>query len=213
MLKINKFTTPSKRTHAAVIVETRTISNLKDIIDGHMKWLRGWSLFIFHSDANYHLVKNIPGQKINIRRNLSRDSYSSLLCTKAFWLQIPHEKILIFQHDSMLLKAGIESFLRWDWVGGPSWWQGYNGGLSLRSRSKMIAVVEKCRYAGDSEDMYFHRNIKRVGGSIAPIEVARKFCCEAHFHLGTLGYHGIHNFLQPTEINKIKNQYSYVGML
>ena len=48
----------------------------------------------------------------------------------------------------MLLKSGIEEFLKWDYIGAP--WEKPkegcfvgNGGLSLRTRDKMIEITEK----------------------------------------------------------------------
>lgn len=162
-----------------------------------------WNLFIFHGNGNKHLFRGLDGVKINLNKNLNRNDYSYMLCSSWFWSQIPHEKILIFQHDSMLLRKGIEKFLDWDWIGGPSWWGGYNGGLSLRSRSRMLHVVKQIKYTGGAEDMYFHHHV----GSMAPRHVANEFCCEAYFRLGTLGYHGIHNFMGSRKIHAIKNQY------
>lgn len=208
MLKIRHSFIASKKIHAAVIVETRAIFNLPNIILRHMAMLGSeWRLYIFHGKDNRHLFNNLDARKINLQHNLNRHSYSGLLSTHWFWMQIPHEKILVFQQDSMLLRRGIEQFMEWDWVGAPSWWGGYNGGLSLRSRSKILKVIQECHYTGESEDMYFHRNIGRVGGRIAPPHVADQFACEAYFRLGTLGCHGIHNFHGQSKRRLINTQY------
>lgn len=195
-----------KNSHAAVIVETRHLSGLKTIIEQHMKKLGcGWELYIFHH-LNGGLFEGLKANKINLHRGLDRHSYSRLLTSASFWEQIPHEKILIFQHDSMLLRTGIEEFLEWDWLGGPSGGH-YNGGLSLRSREKSLEVIKANRHGGESEDIYFHYRMSNVGAKVAPKEVAAKFCCERYFRLGTLGYHGIHNFHSQEQIKQIKKQY------
>ncbi len=192
--------------YAAVIVETRNIPDLKSIILNHMKMLDNrWQLYIFHH-LNGMALNGLNAIKINIHKNLDKNSYSSMLATEAFWNQIPHEKILIFQHDSMLLRRGIDKFLEWDWLGGPSGGH-YNGGLSIRSKTKMIEVIKKHRYNGESEDIYFHHRVGSVGAKIAPEHLAKEFCCERYFTLGTLGYHGLHYFHSPEQIKLIKTQY------
>ncbi len=164
-----------------------------------------WKLYIFHGNNNEHLVKNINAKKFNIN-SLTWAGYSNLLCSKEFWLKIPHEKILIFQHDSGLLKKGICEFLEWDWIGTPSWWGGYNGGLTIRSRSKTLEILNRFHYQWESEDFYYHRNMQKIGAKVAPLDIASKFGCE-RFKLGTLGYHGIHNFLNTNQQHTIKTQY------
>lgn len=195
-----------RNSHAAVIVETRHLPDLKTTIEKHMKKLGGvWELYIFHH-LNASIFKDLRATKINIHRNLDRHSYSELLASASFWNQIPHEKILIFQHDSMLLRRGIEEFMQWDWIGGPSG-NHYNGGLSIRSRSKTLDVINRHKHNGESEDIYFHHRMGSVGAKVAPKEAAARFCCERYFRLGTLGYHGLHYFHSQEQINAIKKQY------
>jgi hypothetical protein len=133
-----------------------------------------------------------------------------MLADQDFWNRIPHEKILIFQHDSMLLKRGLEDYLEWNWIGGPSGNGGshYNGGLSIRSKAKTLEVIQKYRHNGEAEDVYFHRGMKNIGAKIAPLEVAQSFCCEKYFKLGTVGYHGLGTFHPHDKINLIKTQYT-----
>lgn len=195
-----------KNSNAAVIVETRYIPDLKITIEKHIKKLGcGWELYVFHH-LNAPLLEGLNATKINLHKNLDRNSYSSLLSSESFWTQIPHEKILIFQHDSMLLRHGIEEFMQWDWIGAPSGGH-YNGGLSLRSRSKTLEVIKSNKYQGESEDMYFHHGMYHIRARVAPKHAASNFCCEKYFRLGTLGYHGIHYFHSAEKIKLIKNQY------
>jgi len=192
--------------YAAVIVETRNIPNLKSTILNHMKMLDDkWQLYIFHH-LNTNAFDGLNAIKINLHRNLDKHSYSSLLATEGFWNQIPHEKILIFQHDSMLLKRGIDKFLEWDWIGAPSGVV-FNGGLSLRTKSKMIEVIKKHRHNGEPEDIYFHQGMQKIKAKIPPYEIAAKFSCERPFRLGTLGYHDIVRYHSLEQIKLIKKQY------
>lgn len=194
---------------AAVIVETRSLPNLKKIIEKHIQMMKSsWELYIFHH-LNVASFEGLKATKINLNRNLDRNSYSRMLASESFWNQIPHEKILIFQHDSMLLKHGIEDFLEWDWIGAPSGggYGHYNGGLSIRSKAKTLEVIRKYSYNGEAEDIYFHRGMKNIGAKVATPEAAGRFCCEKYFRLGTIGYHGLHYFHPPERIKLLQNQY------
>ena len=99
----------------------------------------------------------------------------------------------MFQNDSMLLKSGIEEFLKWDYIGAP--WKTPkegcfvgNGGLSLRTKDKMIEITEK--YASDNgmwEDIYFSKYTN--GDGLADIESARKFAMEDDYYHDPMGIH------------------------
>ena len=80
-------------------------------------------------------------------RNLSNIEHSEYMETSGFWKNVKGEKALIFQTDSLLLRSGIDEFLSYDYVGAP--WRKPkenqlvgNGGLSLRTVSKMIEICE-----------------------------------------------------------------------
>jgi hypothetical protein len=50
--------------------------------------------------------------------NLSNLAHNELMCTHWLWRQAAAERVLIFQTDSLLCRAGIEAFQMWDYVGG-----------------------------------------------------------------------------------------------
>lgn len=200
----------------AVIIETRDIPNLHDIIlNKHRKWLpKNWGLTIYHSNANAHQIKNINANKINIHvNNLPSENYNSILTSDWFWKSLMYDKILIFQSDSEILREGIEDFLQWDYIGSPWKFQthGGNGGLSIRDRQIMLDCIEKEPYEGMSlhgnEDVYFSNLINQTVGKLAPIQECCNFSCESIFKLGTLGYHAIDKHLTELECKQIKNQY------
>ena len=124
----------------------------------------------------------------------------------------------MFQHDSGLLREGIEEFLQWDYVGAPwkesAFWahpkrKGGNGGLSLRNPKKALDLCQ-IRPNGPNigkEDVYFTKYLELVKGNVAPYEVCRKFSCETVFELGTLGYHNISTHLSMDQCEKIMHQY------
>jgi len=183
----------------AVIVENRKL-NIPEIVERHKRFLPSdWQ--IIH--LKYDFIK-------------TADDYNNLFTSKEFWESIPFDKVLIFQHDSGLLRKGIEEFLQYDYVGAPmpkldSWTDGKggNGGLSLRGRDAMIKTIENVPYNkknAEGEDLHFSKYVERYG-NLAPREVCDKFCVEQILKFGTLGYHQIENFLSPDDIDSVMTQY------
>lgn len=159
-----------------------------------------YSHAVFLPDALYWSIDTIK----------SVNEYNSLLTSREFWEKINTENILIIQHDSALLRTGIEEFYKWDYVGAPWTFQnhGGNGGLSFRKKSAMLECIDKVPYNGkDNEDVYFSNALKFLGLNLAPREVCEQFSCEAIFKLGTLGSHAIEKWLSPEQCEQIKNQY------
>jgi len=174
-------------TKGAVIVDNRPIG---DAIERHERYLPAdWSII--------HLRPQI----------YSIQDYNNFVVSD-FWEGMP-DVVLIFQHDSGLLRSGIEDFLEWDYVGAPWAWQewGGNGGLSLRKRDAMLEVIKNFPYDGSNEDVWFCKGLKELGLKIAPREVCDEFSVEACYKLGTLGYHGIHTWLNTDQVNQILTQY------
>ena len=135
--------------------------------------------------------------------NLTIQGYSALLTSKEFWNTIQGERVLIFQTDAITCGQSpfvIENFVNYDFVGAPiatyirilinmlflskGYVTGharfYNGGLSYRTKSKMLAVIGA--YPWDqrtAEDIWFCAFLPRVGGVLPKIEQARKFSFES----------------------------------
>ena len=179
---------------AAVIVENRF--DPAGIIAAHKRFLPSdWK--VIH--INEPCIKN------------SQD-YTNLLTSLPFWENLAEfERVLIFQHDSGLLRTGIEAFLPWDYVGAP--WRdflpyGGNGGLSIRSVQAMIKVIQEIPYSSEmgAEDVYFCRGIMELGLNMAPAEVCSEFSCEQVYRLGTLGYHDIDECLAPWQSANVRSQ-------
>lgn len=177
-------------TKGAIIIENRNISNLNSVIREHMKYLPDWG-FIHYKP----LIKNIT-------------DYNKLLTSLSFWESVPFDKVLIFQHDSMILRPGIDEFLEWDYVGAPWKFQmhGGNGGLSLRSKKAMIETlsVHTWDQSKGNEDIFFSNNLI---GKLAPRCVCEKFSCETTYKLGTFGIHAIDKYLTEEEQSRILLQY------
>lgn len=135
--------------------------------------------------------------------NLTIQGYSALLTSKEFWESIKSERVLIFQTDAITCpksKINIQDFYGYDYVGAPvpmyinilisilfmgkgyfPWHNNYyNGGLSYRTRSKMLKVLS--HYPWDrkcTEDIWFCAFLPRVGGRLPNRKVAGEFSYEA----------------------------------
>ena len=190
----------------ASLFDLRCLPELLPIVKNHLYFLNKnslgikWGLQIFHGNENEHYLKNlfkefenIVYENLNIPNFTSRQTHTEILKSTEFWKKSMGNKILIFQNDSMLLKSGIEDFLKWDYIGAP--WKKPkegcfvgNGGLSLRTRDKMISITEK--YTGDFgmwEDIYFSKYLN--GNGLADLESAKKFAMEDDYFHDPMGIH------------------------
>ena len=86
----------------------------------------------------------------------------------------------------------MRAFDAYDYIGAPwdieqPWSRGVpwlshagNGGLSLRSRRLTLAVLDSVDYSrGEAEDCFIVEHLPRVGGRLAPRQVAATFALEA----------------------------------
>ena len=194
--------------NVAVITETRYISNIGSVIRDHLQFLPGYDLIIFHGSNNEVLFKGLKGKRFTVNIN-NLHQYNALMTSTEYWNKLlSYDRVLIFQHESMILRDGIEEFYEWDYVGAPWKFQlhGGNGGLSLRNPKIMYETLTRIPYNPTLgyEDVYFCNHMK---GNLAPREVCEKFSCETIYKLGTLGYHAIDNYLNKQQCNEIKDQY------
>jgi hypothetical protein len=202
--------------YGAVIIDSRNMPELVDIIKDHIKHIpQDWGLTIFFSSANEKMLKDaFPDANFNnLLTYWTPKSYcNDTMTSHLFWEGIPYDKIVFFQSDSMILRSGVEEFMHYDYVGAP-WGHlliGGNGGLSIRSKHKSIELLKKIPFDKEkhgNEDEYFSKYLHYVGGCVAPREICSMFSCESIFAFGTLGYHAIEKHLTEDQCNQIKNQY------
>lgn len=194
----------------ALIVDNRDTIDFKPIYKRHMDFL----------------PKSTPLVHYNVPQTSTFEGYNILLTDPNFWQEfIEYDKVLIFQHDSGLLRKGIESFYKYDYVGAP-WIEpkyGGNGGLSLRTPKVMIEILFNYPHnqikAEDvigtdsvqlNEDIFFSYIMHTYNiGKLAPRKVCSKFSVETIFKLGTLGYHAIEKHQEPSKIKLILDQYKF----
>lgn len=158
--------------------------------------------------SDWAIIHHTPGPEVK-----SGHDVNFVMTKKEFWEKFfEYDRVLIFQHDSGLLKRGIENFLAWDYVGAPWKFQqhGGNGGLSIRNPRAMADVCEKVPYdhkQHGNEDVYFVNHLPLLNCSVAPREVCETFAVESIYRLNTLGYHAIDRYLLPHECANILSQY------
>ena len=209
--------------YESVLVEFREFPHIEFIIRNTiLKLGSDWSHTIICGNLNYHLVtkicssisKNINIIKLDID-NMTQSDYSKFLTTLDFWNLLKGEKILIYQEDSIIFKNNIHEFLEYDFIGAPFPKKNNdtpnsvgNGGLSLRTRSKMIEVIKRFsaityKYNDSTlkymsfvnlefppEDVYFSKCMQEhFIGIVATWEVANNFSSESVFNEDSFGGH------------------------
>lgn len=197
--------------YGAVIVETRWLPNIIETINDHVKMLPAdWGLTIFTSKENLDFFGEVYGHNnvIAIPEISAAAEYNKLLTSKWFYEVLPYDEILVFQHDSMLLKKDIMRFVGKGYVGAPWKFQdrGGNGGLSIRNVDdciELLSVKDFDEAIHGNEDIFFSNFLKRV----APREVCEAFSMETIFKMGTTSYHAIDKYFSFAECEQIRTQY------
>jgi hypothetical protein len=211
----------------AVYIEFRILDHSEAIVKNCINMLdEQWSHTIVCGNDNCEQMYNIC-EKINNgikiikldMNNVTYNDYNNLLLTKEFWNMFKGEKILLYQSDSLILKHNIGDFLNYDFVGAPfnknskvilGMEQVGNGGLSLRSKSTMIEILnnkDRCdtQYSNVSlshkitnkldnilEDIFFCQNMQNLKiGDVANYDVARRFCMDTIFNEDAFAMHAM----------------------
>jgi len=183
--------------YCAIIVDDR-VNVANNAIKRHRKFIpKSWEIF--------HIMPPYEGGIYSLK---SAKDYNSVLTNPSFWRGCNYDRVLIFQHDSGLLREGIEDFLQWDFIGAPikNIPDCMNGGLSLRNPKVMYDICVNHPYQGmaidGNEDIYFCKHIEYKPTK----EIAQSFSVETEFALGSLGYHAIDKYLSKQQVNQILNQ-------
>lgn len=203
----------------AVIIEPREHTDMLLSIRNTMYYLNEnnskikWGLQIFHGTKNEKLVKSFSKNWKNvIYTNIGVDNFTNIehseyMESNRFWKNVKGDKALIFQTDSLLLRSGIDEFLEYDYIGAP--WrkpkEGQlvgNGGLSLRSVTKMVEICDK--YSPNQqiwEDIFFIKHLK--GQGVADYETAKRFSMEDVYSINPLGVHNPIRHIDPELLRSV----------
>lgn len=223
LFKNNKenFDNNSKNKYTAVIVEPRKHKALSFVLENFLTNLsEEWDIIIMHGNKNEEYVDDIMEKslssfgnritKVNLNvDNLTIDDYNKLLKSKEFYDKIPTEVFLIFQTDTVICdndKDLINKFLEYDYVGAP-WINGGvgNGGLSLRKKSKMLEIINKCPTDGRVEDVFFANSCIDIYKP--SFDEAKEFSVENVYNEKSFGVHKTWGgFLNSNELeNKVNS--------
>jgi len=206
---------PNKYT--AIIVEPRKHQALEYVLHNFLENLDdNWNVILFHGNLNKEFSENIIHNNLKEYKhrisliNLKVDNlkslreYSGLFLSKEFYDNIPTEVFLVFQTDTIIcskFKHFINDFIKYDYVGAPvkggmPWDDGNigNGGLSLRRKSKMLEILDKCKITNDDqqqyEDLYFSFPCEEVTEYNKPtLEEAKNFSIEKMMNDKSFGLH------------------------
>lgn len=196
----------------AVIAESRPFNQLIAVVHNVLYHTPPtWPVQIFYSNSNIEFIKNstlkpyIQSGRIILtllHRNYDREEIKYMLTDAKFWQQVRGEKILFFQTDAVMCSNSphkVTDFIQYDYVGAP--WdtsiypydQRYrvgNGGFSIRSRSKTLALIAHLPYdPAYPEDIWYALNFHLVNASIPSIEIAMTFSVESMFYERPVGVH------------------------
>ena len=187
-----------------VIIEPRRHSLLPAVIKNFTYLLqpKGWGLIVMHGTENEAYIKQaLNGWKTPIFINLGisnfqGEEYNEFMGDTKVWknlLKLGCKHALMFQTDTLLLKADIDQFLSYAYVGAP--WNPAltretgirvgNGGLSLRHVETILFIADNHPNREISpgvvypEDVYYCHYCLKYKFPIASIEEAGKFAIES----------------------------------
>ncbi len=198
--------------HIAVIVDFRTLGHIISVVHNVNQHIPStWPIQIFHGKENQEFIKNstlapllASGKAFLTLMDevYDRARTDRLLTDPRFWQRVRGEKILFFQIDSAMCSTSphkITDFLQYDYIGAP-WdlsilpfdhrYRVGNGGFSLRTRSKILALLALVPYDPKMpEDVWYAGNLHKVNGSIPTLEIAKTFSVESLYYERPLGVH------------------------
>ena len=195
--------------YTAIIVEPRKHKALEYVLNNFLENLDDkWNIILFHGNLNEDYSKDIIYKNkhknriklINLKvDNLTISDYSNLFYSKDFYNYIPTEIFLVFQTDTIICsqyKDYIYKFIEYDYVGAP-WKDGRvgNGGLSLRKKSKMLEILNKCSLTDIVpedrmyEDKFFSISCNKVTNYKPTFEKAKEFSIETVLNDKSFGLH------------------------
>lgn len=183
----------------------------------------GWHLLILTSEkAKAYYETRLPGARVlawpSLENHFDIDTYNDVLEDIALWTWIDdnhYTHVLTIQDDGLLLRPGVERFLKYDYVGAP--WADVqenayikahlapnmvgNGGLSLRRTKAMLKVLEEHSHEKHQtfyhninrmpEDVWFVKYLTQNGAKIPPPEIAAKFSIEETMDYDAIGCHKV----------------------
>lgn len=165
-----------KTDKAAIIIDNRDLYFLPLVIKNFKYFLgKDWNI--------YHIKPNFP---------VTKEVYSKMLKDASFWERFAEEKILVFQYDCICCQPLDPRFLAYDYIGAPCGTDFIvlNGGLSLRSRTKMIEAIKANIATDEIEDYFFTNAMVALGARLPDVQTAIEFSVESIYKVLPFGVHG-----------------------
>ena len=198
--------------NGAVFIETRDTPGLAAKFEAHLKFVPDLQPLVICSEQNKYQFNGF--EKVVIKPINNIIEYNFMMTSTQFWDLIPFEKILTCEHESGILREGLDEFIEWDYVGAPWWFQKYggNGGFSWRSVKAMKDICKAYSYTGKGQEDTYFCNVMNQSKyfRLAPRKVCERFSVETVYKLGSFGYHfgkDAKLMLRPWEMDKILQQY------
>ena len=194
-----------------------TLSNLKDQVWSLLVITSDDSVdyYNWHCPLNTHVITHPFLNK----KPFDIEIYNALLKDEDLWKTISFygKYCLMIQDDGIIVKKGIEDLIiyrqiKYDYIG--SAWRICaenneladmchkmigNGGLSFRNCAIMLKVCRECvrdkyllmnnNMQPIAEDVFFSKCVEKIGGKIAPMDIALKFAFEQVMFREAYGFH------------------------
>lgn len=198
--------------YTAVLIEPRKLIVLRHVLRNVLECLNDqWNIIIFHGTGNKEWLEEILAREFSPYSSrislsplnyadLDRHAYNGIMLNEEIYKKIPTEVFLIFQADSLICEKNkhlLEKFMKYDYVGAP-WAHGVgNGGFSLRRKSKMLEVIEKCTHLFPSFLRHNHNEdgifSSGGGGTVnvykPSVDEAKEFAIETLYHPAPFALH------------------------
>jgi len=154
-----------------------------------------WNIIIFPGSENMGEVKKFVQSSDTSRlsmkdvgiTSMDMSAYNKLMMSRTILDEIPTDMFLVVQTDSLICRGGsdlLSKFMKYDYVGAP--WKDRNalgnGGFSLRRKSKMLEILEKCPTLNHNEDGFFSGGCEGAVPLKPTPEEAEEFSIETIFN-------------------------------
>ena len=194
-----------------------SLSNLKDQVWSMVVITSTSSVEYYkkHCPLNTHVITH----PIMNKKPFDIEMYNALLKDEGLWKTLLNfgTYCLMIQDDGIIIKKGIENLIinkqvKYDYIG--SAWRVCqenkeladmchtmigNGGLSFRNCHIMLKVCQEClqdkyllmnkNMQPIAEDVFFSKCVEKVGGKIAPMDIALNFAFEQVMFKESYGFH------------------------
>lgn len=187
--------------YIAIIIEIQATSRLVTAVLNVLEHIPiDWKVQIFILDEHRSFYKKSSlrslikaGRVLLTSIDFSRDAvfqqdfFNLYLTSLSFWRQVQGEKVLYFETDSAFCSNSlyrVTDFVHYDFIGVPRQdGRCCNGGLSIRSRSKTILLLESDfgHYPVHqiNEDDWFIDNLPKFNGFVASTSIATTFSVQS----------------------------------